>query len=107
MQSLQFAILFALFATSIAAPYPPLSPLPDGYGDGDSSDYSQREYIHDQTSKSDREPRAETAEPKLISQRQSGSETPVTHYILSMATGQFVAITKSGRVSANAQIGKH
>lgn len=29
------------------------------------------------------------------------------HYILSLSTGMFVAITKSGRVQGNAQIGKH
>lgn len=32
---------------------------------------------------------------------------PLRHHVLSLATGQFVAITKSGRVHANAQIGKH
>lgn len=35
------------------------------------------------------------------------SEVEPFHYILSLATGMFVAITKSGRVQAHAQMGKY
>ena len=40
-----------------------------------------------------------------ISERLTEAPVPV-HYILSLATGQFVAITKSGRVQANTQFGR-
>ena len=40
-----------------------------------------------------------------ISERLTEAPVPV-HYILSLATGQFVAITKSGRAQANTQFGK-
>ena len=48
---------------------------------------------------------AETERALDISQRQSDTDSAVTNYVLSMSTGQFVAITKSGRVQANTQRG--
>ena len=40
-----------------------------------------------------------------IAQGSSATRTAL-HYILSSVTGQFVAITRSGRVQANANLGK-
>lgn len=44
-------------------------------------------------------------EADMDTQTSATDEEPF-HYILSLATGMFVAITKSGRVQANAQISK-
>ena len=41
-----------------------------------------------------------------VTGRLVGSQETLAHYVLSLATGKFMAITKSGRVQANAQLGK-
>ncbi|CAI7991164.1 hypothetical protein GBAR_LOCUS637, partial [Geodia barretti] len=50
-------------------------------------------------------PEEENEEDIDISERLTEAPVPV-HYILSLATGQFVAITKSGRVQGNTQFGR-
>ena len=41
-----------------------------------------------------------------MTERLVGSQETLTHYVLCLATAKFMAITKSGRVQANAQLGK-
>lgn len=103
MQYLLYVIVFPLLTACLAAPSEPLSPAPADSSDeeaGEEANYLQYEYFYeDPTSESDYEPDLN------VSQRLTASETPPKHYLLSMATSQFVAVTKSGRVNANAQIG--
>lgn len=100
MQYLQYVIVFPLLAACLAAPTEPLSPAP---ADNDEeADYMQYEYFYEgPTSASDYNPDLN------VSQRLTVSDTPPQHYLLSMATSQFVAVTKSGRVNANTQIGTY
>lgn len=69
----------------------PLIPLPD------TDEPASEESGHLEGSE-----RQSTLDERLV-----GPSEPLRHHVLSLATGQFVAITKSGRVHANAQIGKH
>ena len=105
MQCQQSTVLFILIAVGIAVPVPPLRPYSDldlAAANRHSSEAGDSERGDDTNAESDA---AETGRVLDIWRRQSSSESPVTHYILSMATGQFVAITKSGRVQGNTQIG--
>lgn len=96
MQYLQYTIVFALLAACLTAPLEPSSPADDD----EEVDSVQYEYWYeDSTSESEYNPDLN------VSQRLIISETPPKHYLLSMATSQFVAVTKSGRVNANSQIG--
>ena len=86
--------LFALFVVCAAAP---LAPLEE---DGLQNDY----YYYNGSEVSQPE---ETEQSQNVAQRLSNSNPTVPmHYILSLSTGQFLAITRSGRVNANSPIGK-
>lgn len=105
MQSLRLALLLALIAACVAAP---LTPLPDEEDSITDSDYvfgeddDLQSYEYDSSEETDSEQSLE------LSERLSSNNGAIPkHYILSSATGKFVAITKSGRVHANAQLGKY
>ena len=111
MQSI-IVLFFLLVAACIAAPLAPLSPTTNANNNSatEASD-SQTEVDNNSgqqnfTTHSEEEDLSE--EEGEFSERLTAPDIPVPlQYILSMSTGQFVAITKSGRVQANTQIGKH
>ena len=107
MQYQQASILLTLIAVCNAMPAQLLCP----FIDRDSAAANRQERVsecdYDYKEDADVENVAETSQALDISRRQSYSESSPAHYILSMATGQFVAITKSGRVNANTQIGMY
>lgn len=102
------ALLFAFFAAAallqqpaVAAPIQPpqndSSQLDDQVA-GESSDdavVTSRDTEIDNTGDNETE----------MSPRRTSVEPPVYNYILSMGTGMFLAVTKSGRVHANARPG--
>lgn len=94
--------LFSIVAACIAAPLSPLPPTNTAADHQTNVGGSDYEYEYNYTFHNE-----ELEEEPDLSQRLTGPEIPVPlQYILSMSTGQFVAITKSGRVQANTQIGK-
>ena len=99
--------LFALVAACLAAPLPPLAPdAAAGASDHETNSEEQYYYDYDYGVETDTAEQETQEEPEL-SQRLTAPDVPLpTKYILSMSTGQFVAITKSGRVQANTQIGE-
>ena len=99
---MQSAILLTLIAVCIAMPDPLLRPFTDCDSAAANGQESGCDYEYKEDANMDNF--AETSQALDISRRQFSESSP-TQYILSMATGQFVAITKSGRVQANTQIG--
>lgn len=99
MQYLHFIFIFALFGECIAAPVEPLSPFTAGGEDDEEYQYWYEYVYQDPNSENEYKPESN------VSQRLTTSIVPAKHYLLSMATSQFVAITRSGRIHANAQIG--
>ena len=104
MQSLRLAVFLSLIAAYIAAP---LIPYPDEEGNtgeesvfGEDDDLQSYEYTYEEDTESE--------ESLEVSERLSGPNAAIPkHYVLSKATSNFVAITKSARVNANAQLGKY
>ena len=102
MQILQTAVIFVLFAANLAAPLQPLTESDTTAVHGASQNENVLRSEEDRCS-----PNATECETADVTQRLSGLNEAVMHYVLSMATGHFVAITKSGRVQANVQIGEY
>ena len=103
--------LFSAFAASWRVCYAaPLTPLPEHDVGGAATTEEVPLQSDAAASSSELLPPPEESDEDEnldISQRLSGSDAPVpVNYILSQATGHFVAITKSGRVQANTQFGK-
>lgn len=93
----------SLIAASISAPLTPFSDEDSTSDDYVIGDYDNYEYQYD-TSEEESPDNEESVD---VSERLSGPSALIPrHYLLSIATGQFVAITRSGRVNGNAQIGK-
>ena len=111
-------VLFALFSAPAASwrqlcHAAPLMPLEDDDADDNAAAPPTEEEIPPQQPFAGRSevvppPTVDEDEENLdISQRLSASDVPVPiNYILSVATGQFVAITRSGRVQANTKFGE-
>lgn len=113
-------IIFALVSTQPAAllqrtagAAPVLTPESAGTAAGAESDSNgddnqqEDEVIGGTSSEVVPPPNNEEEEEEDLDLSERLTEAPVpVHYMLSVATGQFVAITKSGRVQANTQFGK-
>lgn len=102
MQSLVMAVSLALFVLNLccAAPYDHDIVLEQKATTLPAATASEARH-------SDHEVNGAGGDVELSESEPSTERTIPMHYILSQGTGMFVAITKSGRVSANAQLGKY